>query len=230
MDSRYYLRFAAAFIRGTLAPGPVRLPDSLWNRPLEQLTSEECGQLVIAAKTASINMRSFKRVVRLPRVTAALGILKGLQPTCLLDIGSGRGVSLWPVMEAFPELVVTAIDRSHRNVADFAAASRGGLTTLHALLADCVALPFAEQSFDVTALLEVLEHIPDTASALREAVRVSTRFVLASVPSKPDNNPDHIHCLKEDDLRSLFRAAGATEVKVKFVLNHMLVLAKVGNG
>ena len=40
-----------------------------------------------------------------------LGTLRGIAPTHLLDIGTGRGVFLWPLLDAFPSLMVTAVER-----------------------------------------------------------------------------------------------------------------------
>ncbi|MBI3041800.1 MAG: class I SAM-dependent methyltransferase [Betaproteobacteria bacterium] len=46
---------------------------------------------------------------------------------------------------------------------------------------DALALPFADRSFDVTALITTLEFLPDPARALAEAVRVARRGVLLGV-------------------------------------------------
>jgi len=46
---------------------------------------------------------------------------------------------------------------------------------------DAHSLPFADRSFDVTALITVLEFFPDPARALAEAVRVARRGVLLGV-------------------------------------------------
>jgi hypothetical protein len=62
----------------------------------------------------------------LPRVRRALGMLKGLRPKSLLDVGRGRGVFLWPLLEQFPELEVTAIDTSVVRAHDLDAVARGG--------------------------------------------------------------------------------------------------------
>ena len=46
-------------------------------------------------------------------------------------------------------------------------------------------LPFSAACFDLVLALEVFEHIGDPDQALREAFRVSRRYLLASVPNEP---------------------------------------------
>jgi len=76
---------------------------------------------------------------------------------------------------------------------------------------------------------EMLEHIPNATQALAEAVRVAARFVVLSVPSKPDTNPEHIHLFDEARIRDMFDAAGAASVNVSYVLNHLIAVARVGD-
>ena len=66
----------------------------------------------------------------LPRVKAVLGILHALAPKRLLDIGTGRGVFLWPLLDAFPDLHVTAIEPDLRRARHLVAVSRGGIDRL----------------------------------------------------------------------------------------------------
>src|SRR5829696_7747229 len=82
---------------------------------------------------------------------------------------------------------------------------------------DTTQLPFDDAQFDVVTLLEVLEHIPDTAAALKQACRVARRFVVLSVPSKPDNNPEHIHLFDAAQLESLLGRAGVGHVRFTYV-------------
>lgn len=77
-------------------------------------------------------------------------------------------------------------------------------------------------------LLEVLEHIPDAQSALAEAIRVCERALLITLPSRPDDNPEHIHLFDEDRLRQMLAACGVTRVKFGGVPGHLTLLAQVG--
>jgi ubiquinone/menaquinone biosynthesis C-methylase UbiE len=110
-------------------------------------------------------------------------------------------------------------------VADIQAVHDGGIPLLSASKQDVTTLTFADRSFDVVTMLEVLEHIPNTEEALAEVCRVARRCVIFSVPSKADDNPEHIHLFTEQRLRALLASRGVRQVNVSYVLNHMLVVA-----
>jgi ubiquinone/menaquinone biosynthesis C-methylase UbiE len=112
-------------------------------------------------------------------------------------------------------------------VADIRRVAEGGVTTLAAVRADATDLPFADRSFDVVTLLEVLEHIPNSAAALRTVLRVARRFVVLSVPSRPDDNPEHIHLFSAAQLTQLLREHGAARVSIEQVPGHLIAVAKV---
>lgn len=226
----YYQRLACAYIRGKLGPStslaePHR---ALFERPLEALAEKDMQTLLRLGQEQGLRLHRFKRTMDLPRVRKVLGMLRGLQPTSLLDIGSGRGAFLWPLLDAFPDLPVTAIDLLDHRVADMQAVQVGGVVQLTPLKMDVTALAFADRSFEVVTMLEVLEHIPETGQALREVCRVARRSVIFSVPSRPDDNPEHIHLFTEQRLRTLLAEQSVRQVKTSYLLNHLLVVATVG--
>ena len=91
--------------------------------------------------------------------------------------------------------------------------------------ADATNLPFVDGAFVVVNMLEVIEHISAAGQAIREAVRVARRHVLLSVPSKPDENPEHIHAFSVDDVRNMLADADVTQVKIQQAPGHLLILA-----
>lgn len=218
---------AAAYVRGTLQNIVGEKYPELFTPDLADLTEDALQQLFALAQAHEVRLHRFKRTMELPRVQKILGILRGLQPANLLDIGTGRGAFLWPLLDAFPYLSVTCIDRLDYRVADLQTVRAGGIPRLEALHGDVTALPFADRSFDVVTMLEVLEHIPDTRKALAEVCRVACRFVLFSVPSKTDDNPEHIHLFNQQQLRSLLGEQGITRVNFDYVLNHMIIIARI---
>jgi SAM-dependent methyltransferase len=211
LASRYYLDFACAFTRGKLPDAPELPPEELFR----------------FGERSGLRLHKFKRSSLLPRVKRVFGLLHGLAPEHLLDVGSGRGVFLWPLLETFQSLGVFCIDRREDRVADIQAVRDGGISRLDASVMDATRLTLPEDAVDGVTLLEVLEHIPQPELAVEEAVRVARRFVAVSVPSKPDDNPEHIHLFDGDAIANLFRRAGVQRVSIDFVLNHLVALAMV---
>jgi SAM-dependent methyltransferase len=84
-------------------------------------------------------------------------------------------------------------------------------------------LPFADKSFDTVLLFEVIEHVPQIDTLLREAFRVARRNVLVTVPNAEDLellkgndvtyahmlSSDHVHFFDPDGLAGLLRGFGA---------------------
>ncbi|MFL6233129.1 MAG: class I SAM-dependent methyltransferase [Thermoanaerobaculia bacterium] len=217
-----YSRLAAAYVRGKLTPGPEA-------PPLDALGEAELQEIIRLGREEGLRLHRFKRTLELARVSRVLGVLRGIGPADLLDIGSGRGAFLWPLLDAFPWLPVTALDRLPYRVADIQAVHDGGVETLTAAHGDVAALDFDDHSFDAVTLLEVLEHVPDPPRALAQVCRVARRFAVLSVPSQPDNNPENIHLFSAATLESLLREAGAVRVTFDHVPGHRIAVARVGS-
>jgi len=175
----------------------------------------------------------FKRYdPELPRIEKILGMLKAIRPSTILDIGSGRGRSLWPMVCAFSECDFTCIDPFawRARVINAVGIEVGCLKAFEADACDMRI--FADNSFDVVTALEVFEHIPDVERAVKEVVRVAKNFVIISVPSKPDENPDHIHFLPFKKLSSMLLDSGKRIAKLTegYTLQSMQVLVRFKNG
>jgi SAM-dependent methyltransferase len=213
-DARYFEFLAAAYVRGRLGRGA----------PAAGISDEEVVRL---GREAGLRMHAFKRSAQLPRVRRVLGILKGIGPASLLDIGSGRGAFLWPLLDAFPWLHVVAIDRDPRRLGVLRAVRAGGISTLMPFCTDAARLAVGQNAADVVTILEVLEHLAQPERAVHEAVRAARRFVVVSVPSRPDNNPEHLHLFTPDSLRALFAAAGVSRLSCDYVHNHWIAVANL---
>jgi len=200
---RYFSELATAFVRGRLGDPSASIEDGL---------------------AAGLRLHKFKQNQDLARVRRVLSLLRGLRPTTLLDIGSGRGTFLWPLMAGFPEVAVTAIDVLDQRIADLKAVRQGGIHRLQVFRMDVCDLTFPDADFDGVTVLEVLEHLSNPEVALRQALRVARRFVLASVPSTPDDNPEHRHLFTVSRLREMAVAGGCPQPKIEHVLNHRILI------
>jgi 2-polyprenyl-3-methyl-5-hydroxy-6-metoxy-1,4-benzoquinol methylase len=202
---RYFTELATAFVRGRLGRADATIADGL---------------------AAGLQLHKFKQNTELPRVQRVLGMLRSLAPEDLLDVGSGRGTFLWPLLAHFPALPVTAIDVSEQRTKDVDAVRKGGVNRLCALRMDAQYMAFVPGSFDVVTMLEVLEHMSKPHLALRNAVQIARRFVAVSVPSVPDDNAEHIHLFSVEELKTMATQAGATRVTIEHVLNHRVMLCR----
>ena len=213
---RYITRLAAAYARGALSQNNKN-----------SLVQDEPQSWIREGEKSGLKMYHFKTKEPLPRVKTVISMLKGLQPESLLDIGSGRGAFLFPFLEEFPWVPVTSLDLLPHRVEMLQCLSKGGIQTLEAMQQDICVWDKPAHSFDIVTMLEVLEHIPDVQAAISAAVRLAKRYVIVSVPSKPDDNPEHIHLLTKDALTVLFHQANCTNLHFSGVNGHTILLASV---
>jgi len=219
---------AAAYIRGiSRRTGLPALDAEYLDQPLDALSDEALRRIYRAGQAAELKLYRFKDHTDLPRVQKVLGFLRAIWPESLLDVGSGRGVFLFPFLKNFPGVPVTSLDLLDYRVEFLNDVRLGGIDQLTALNENICRWQMPDKSFDVVTLLEVLEHIPDVAEAVRAAVRLARRYVVVTVPSKPDNNPEHIHLLTKDVLTDLFGQAGCTRLKFDGVPGHLFLVASI---
>ncbi len=178
-----------------------------------------------AGKATGLKVHYFKRSALLPRVGLVLGFLRGIEFDSLLDVGSGRGAFLWPFLDEFPDKETHVVDLLPQRVALHRAVAAGGTFNLQVHEGDVRSLALPDKSVDVVTMLEVLEHIPDVAGAVRNAVRMARRHVVVTVPSQRDDNPEHIHLLTKERLRELFGAAGCGKLNFGGVPGHTFMVA-----
>lgn len=224
-----YKDLASAYVRGCATKGKLSLPEELVQQPLKFLTDDQKDELVSCGKAAELKMHYFKEKEELVRVQLVMGFLRGMvasgQVSSLLDVGSGRGAFLFPLLTTFPDMEVSSIDILPHRVDILHSVELGGVDNLHAMEKDLCDWDAPDGSFDVVTLLEVLEHIPDVDKAVANAVRIAGKYLVVTVPSKPDDNPEHIHLFTKDMLSDMFIKAGCSKVKFDSVLNHLFMVA-----
>src|SRR5262245_33915006 len=131
-EESHYLALAAAFARGRL----------------DRLALDD-DEAIDAGLAAGLPLHRFKRSATLPRVRRVIGALRGLGAGSLLDVGSGRGAFLWPLVDALPELTIVAIDQLPHRVADIDAVRRGGVPRVVAARMDAGSLALPARAVDV---------------------------------------------------------------------------------
>jgi hypothetical protein len=222
-ETPLFTRLAAAYVRGALGDAA-----GIREAPLDSLSADQRRALIALGLSSGLRLHRFKRTTGLPRVQAVLGILRGIVPAELLDIGSGRRAFLWPLLDAMPDLPVTATDALAQRAADIRRVAEGGLLTLSVAQADAANLPFADGSFDVVTMLDGLGRCPDLAAALRSTLRVARRFAIVSTPEGKGESPEPAR-LSAPGLSDLLRAEGAARVSVERVPGHIIAVAKVAH-
>ena len=230
-EERYDLYAAAAWILGhARKTGIPALPPGLGGKLAGACTEEEIQAVVAAGKDAGLKLYPFKTSTQgLQRVRRVMGFLHAASFETMLDVGSGRGVFLIPFMKEFPWVNVTALDLLEKRVAFLNELADGGFSQLYAEQKDICHQSFPDRSFDVVTLLEVLEHIPEVEKAVTAAVRMAKQYVVVTVPSKPDHNPEHIHLLTKPHLTEMFVAAGCKRLHFDGVEGHLFLVAAVGD-
>ena len=230
MQERYYTKYAAAAVLGNLIRTKREnlIDGEIFSKSLDELTDKEIEYIFDVGAKNGIKLYHFKRSDRhLPRVHKTIGFLKGIYFDSLFDVGSGRGVFLLPFLEEFPFIPVTSVDILDKRVDMLTDISRGGIDMLSVVKADLSAADFPDKSADVVTMLEVLEHIPNVRAAIAAAVRIARKYVVVTVPSKEDDNPEHIHLLTKSTLTEYFNSAGAYKLSFDGVPGHLFLIAKV---
>lgn len=113
-------------------------------------------------------------------MSALDGMLDGLAPRRVLEVGVGEGHVMARVRERFPTVALVGLD-----LPDEALRERWGDAGLACMFGDATKLPFPDHAFDLVLAIEVLEHVPGPDAALAELDRVCSGTLVASVPFEP---------------------------------------------
>jgi ubiquinone/menaquinone biosynthesis C-methylase UbiE len=103
-------------------------------------------------------------------------------PERVLEVGVGEGEIAGRVSARWPGASIAGLDLPDPELREEWRRRR-----LAGTFGDIAALPFAGATFDLVLAIEVLEHVPDPAAALREIERVAVpgATVILSVPHEP---------------------------------------------
>jgi ubiquinone/menaquinone biosynthesis C-methylase UbiE len=114
-------------------------------------------------------------------LTSVRELARSFGSPTVLEVGCGEGHLARVLQAGWSIPPIVAFDISPGVVSE--AVKQGGGPLFH--VGDSCALPFADKSFDLVVMCEVMEHIERPEDALAEICRVARRGCLVSVPREP---------------------------------------------
>jgi SAM-dependent methyltransferase len=110
-------------------------------------------------------------------------LLSQAAPASICDVGCGEGVLTEQWAERLGDGRVVGIDLDDPKLAsEWVNRKRANLEFV---IGSGDGLPFGDNEFEIATAMEVLEHVPDASDVLSEMARVSSKWILVSVPREP---------------------------------------------
>jgi SAM-dependent methyltransferase len=143
----------------------------------------------------------------------------------VVDAGCGEGYAAKAIQQHVPDVKFYGFDLSALALEK----ARQIHPRMETASADITRLPITSKCADLVIALEVLEHIPNPAAAVRELKRISRRYVLISTPNEPlfrglrmlrgdnirqwGNHPEHVNHWNLFTLQQFVAGQGLTVIK-----------------
>lgn len=159
-------------------------------------------------------------------------------PKTILDVGCGEGVLTHKWAQRLDGGRIVGIDLDEPELQ--AAWAQRKADNLEYRVLEATNLPFADGEFELASAIEVLEHVPEPATTIREMARIASRHLLVSVPREPlwrglnmargaylkdlGNTPGHVnHWSKRAFVAELSKVGKVVETRSPFPWTMLLV-------
>ncbi len=165
-------------------------------------------------------------------------MIKPLKANSILDVGCGEGFTLKKLEEKKLGKKNEGIDYSD----DAIKIGKKIYPELALFKGDVYGLSYKDNSFDLSLCTEVLEHLDDPVKAVREIKRVTSKYIIFSVPNEPffiganfirgkylrnfGNHPEHINHWSAWGFEKFLKKQGLIIVKSRHPFAWSLVLVK----
>ncbi len=165
-------------------------------------------------------------------------MVKPLRANSILDVGCGEGFTLKKLEEKKIGKMNEGIDYS----SDAIKIGKKIYPELNLKKGDVYKLDYKDNSFDLSICTEVLEHLENPTKAVEEIRRVTSKYIVFSVPNEPffilanllrgkylksfGNHPEHINHWTAKGFESFLKKQGLVIVKSRHPFAWSLVLAK----
>ncbi|MGZ7079667.1 MAG: class I SAM-dependent DNA methyltransferase [Thermoanaerobaculia bacterium] len=141
------------------------------------------------------------------------------EATSVVDVGCGNGVLLEEIRRRYPRLRLTGIDLSHAQIE----INRARDATIEWIAADAQqsATSSLDNRFDIVVTSEVIEHLDDPETFIRNAARLASRergrLILTTQSgtiSETERRVGHVHHFPASEMRDLLQRNGWNGIRV----------------
>lgn len=108
-------------------------------------------------------------------------ILNGISYNKVLNAGCGDGVELLQIKKYLKGKKIIGVDIDPVQIK----AAKKNIPDIKFMLGDIYKLNFKDSEFDLILTIEVLEHLKYPEKAIKELLRVSSKYTILSVPNEP---------------------------------------------
>jgi trans-aconitate methyltransferase len=137
-------------------------------------------------------------------------MLRGIQFSSYLDAGCGAGTLLWDIHKRYPSVDISGVEYADSGVE--IAKQKNPNAKVYQLDLEKDALP---ETFDLVTCVDVLEHILDDISAIRNLRKMTAKYLLVVVPTGPlfeqeRINVGHVHGYSRQEVNHKLEDVGFT--------------------